>query len=143
MAEGTMDRDVGKLWGEIQQLRTWVEGEIKLLQGNTELVRELRDGLRQLSDKLLELEKWGTETVNDLWHVKRPAECLGMGALETYKREVEKQMSDVVEKTELFAQIMDAIQKQKKDITIALIGFAGVIVTAGVTLAIAVIAKGG
>ena len=141
------DETVGKIWGEIRELRAWIEGELKILYGNhdgtREESRELRIALVLLKEKLLHLEQWGKDTVNDLWHVKRPAECLGKEALEDYKREVEKQMADVVEKANMVSDIMKAIADSKKQITVALIGFAGVLVTVAAGIIVALITKGG
>lgn len=118
-AENTVNRDTAKVWSAIKELsahvdgkfleiRAYVDGQIQNfmtiltgVDGTNGIRGELKDLRRrqeQTDKDVKELEDWGKETVNDLWHTQRPLNCIGKKAVDELRAEEEKKL-DVILKT--------------------------------------------
>ena len=91
------DRDVGKLWGAVREIkallegglkeiRTYLEGRLTRIEGDfSRTERRVEAVEANLKSEVARLEK----LADKIWEEDRPAACIGKSLLEQYKREEE------------------------------------------------------
>ena len=125
-----VDKKVNEIKKDIMRL-TFVVGEHPDA-GLQKEITDIKDNMTVLKTAIHTLEKWGKDTINEYWHVKRPVECLGVMAVKGLQEQMTKQEQMSVDVMKIAADIQASKRSQVVTIIVAIIGFLAVYFKGGV-----------
>jgi hypothetical protein len=132
----------------VGELRTWAEGQLENfrtiligIDGNNGLrgeIKDLRNRQERIDKDVQALRKWGEDKIVELWHEKRPVECLGLEALTKQEKAMEARLAAVDSKADQVTKIVQIIETTRRENPATLLAVIG---TGVFSIAVALIGR--